>query len=83
MIITVIAEPLSSLLVVSTMVYSAFGLIFRILELLNFFFYLKNCISNFQESLFAKQLVVLATFPECEAIISFQILDALIYDFAS
>lgn len=45
-------------------------------------FLLKNCISNLQESLFAKHLVVLATFPEREAVISFQILDALIYESA-
>lgn len=84
MIITVIAETLTSLLIVSTIVYLSqnLGLYFGFLSLdfvvLNFFL-LNNCFPNFQESLFAKHLVVLATFPECEAIISFQILDALIY----
>lgn len=67
MIITVIAETLSSLLVVS-MVYlpQHLGYFFRILLLLHILY--KNCVSNFQETLFAKQLVVLGTFPECEAI---------------
>lgn len=47
-----------------------------------FVFLLKICISNFQESLFAKHLVVLATFPEREAVISFQICEVLIYESA-
>lgn len=83
MIITVIAETLTSLLIVSTMVYLSQNSVlnFRFCNCL-FVFLLKICICYFQESLFAKHLVVLATFPEREAVISFQILDVLIYESA-